>query len=78
MNALKLFLSAMIAGFATIFTSFLAVAQNSEVQLVNFSDISQMAWAIIVAGGVLVFLQNIQTYLKRPPERVAGMRSTEG
>ena len=78
MNALKLFLSAMIAGFATIVTSFLAVAQNSEVQLVNFSDISQMAWAIIVAGGVLVFLQNIQTYLKRPPERVAGMRSTEG
>ncbi len=78
MDVLKLFLSAIIAGFTTIVTSFLAVAQNSEIQLQFFSDISQMAWAIIIAGGLLVFFQNIQTYLKRPPETVAGMRSTEG
>ena len=78
MNALKLFLSAIIAGSTTIVASFLAVAQNSKVQLEYFSEISQMAWAIIIAGGLLVFFQNIQTYLKRPPETVAGMRSTEG
>ena len=78
MNVLKLFLSAVIAGFTTIVTSFLAVAQNSEIQLRVLSDISQMAWVIIIAGGLLVFFQNIQTYLKRPPETVAGMRSTDG
>ena len=78
MNVLKLLLSALIAGLTTIGTSFLAVSQNSDIQLRVLSDISQMTWAIMVVGGLLVFGGNIQTYLKKPPDKVAGMRSTDG
>lgn len=77
MNVLKLFLSAIIAGLTTIGTSFLAVSQNSEIQLQRLSDISEMTWAIMAVGGLLVFGGNIQTYLKRPPETVAGMKATD-
>jgi len=68
MQTLKLVLSAILAGLVVTITSFLAVVQNAEVPIENFTDINQITWGIIIAGGLLVATQNIQTYLKRPPE----------
>jgi len=64
----KLFLSAVLAGLAVAGTSFLAVVQNAEVPITRLADINQITWAIIAVGALLVTVQNIQTYLKRPPE----------
>jgi len=64
----KLFLSAVLAGLVVTITSFLAVVQNADVPIENFNDINQITWGIIIAGGLLVATQNVQTFLKRPPE----------
>ncbi len=68
MRGLKMFISALLAGVMVGGTSFIAVVQNSKVELVRLSDIDQITWAIIAVGAILVTAQNVQTYLKRPPE----------
>ena len=77
MQGLKLVLSAVLAGLVVTITSFLAVAQNADVPIENFVDINQITWGIIIAGGLLVATQNIQTYLKRPPEGGKFLKPTE-
>lgn len=66
LNVGRLLISGLVAGLVSGGVAFVAVLQEAKAE--RLADISDVTWAIIIAGGLLVTLKDWQTYLKKPPE----------